>query len=411
MSDDVTSAPHEPAPRPPVDHFDGAALPASGAWRPGDPAGGRRFHTVTDGRRFQLEGGGHLDHIEVAYETWGRLADDASNAVLVCHALTGDSHAAGRAGPGHPGPGWWDAMIGPGRWIDTDRWFVVCSNVLGGCQGTTGPASVDPATGEPHGSAFPVVSVRDMVRVQASLADALGVRRWHCVVGGSMGGMQALEWAVMHPDRVASLVLASTTSEASALQIAWSHIGRMAVEADPRFRGGDYYAAGPGDGPHRGLAVARMMAQVTYRSDEVFTERFHRTVIDRLRFSLDRVFDVEGYLDHHGLKLARRFDANSYLRLNRAMDLHDLGRGRGGVDRALGRVRCPSVVAAVRSDGLYPPGQQRDLHRGLLAAGLPSQWVDIDSPHGHDGFLIETAQLGPHVARFLDLAPDLGGRP
>jgi len=197
-------------------------------------------------------------------------------------------------------------------------------------------------------------------------------------------------------------VVASSTAEASALQIAWSHIGRMAVQADPRFRGGDYYGAADGDGPHRGLVVARMLAQVTYRSDEVFTERFHRTMLRDLDFSLERLFDVEGYLDYHGLKLARRFDANSYLRLNRAMDLHDLGRGRGSTAAALSRVRCPSVVAAVRSDGLYPPHQQRDLHEGLLAAGAPSTWVDIDSPHGHDGFLIELAQLAPHITRLLE---------
>ena len=224
-------------------------LPATGAWRPGDPVGHREFHTVVDGRRFQLEGGGHLDRVEVAYETWGTLDADGSNAVLVCHALTGDAHAAGRSGPGQPTAGWWDALIGPGRALDTTRYFVVCSNVLGGCQGTTGPASEDPATGRPYGSAFPVVSIRDMVRAQASLADALGVGRWRAVVGGSMGGMQAVEWAVMYPDRVAALVLASTTAEASAQQIAWSHIGRMAVQADPRFRDGDYYDAGPGDGP------------------------------------------------------------------------------------------------------------------------------------------------------------------
>lgn len=377
------------------------APPASGAWRPGDPPAWRRFHTVGSGRRFHLEGGGHLEEVELAYETWGTLDADASNAVLVCHALTGDAHAAGRSGPGQPTPGWWDALIGPGRALDTDRYFVVCSNVLGGCQGSTGPASVDPASGRPYGSTFPVVTIRDMVRAQASLADALGIGRWHGVVGGSMGGMQALEWAVMYPERVRALVLASTTAEASALQIAWSHIGRMAVEADPRFRGGDYYDAAPGDGPHRGLAVARMCAQVTYRSDEVFTERFHRTVINQLQFSLDRVFDVEGYLDYHGLKLVRRFDANSYLRLNRAMDLHDVSRGRGSRRAALERVRAPVLVASVRSDGLYPPVQQESLRHGLREVGVPVEWVDIDSPHGHDGFLIETGQLAPRIEAFL----------
>ena len=363
--------------------------------------GARRFESVVAGRRFQLEGGGSLEHIEVAYESWGTLDDDASNAILVCHALTGDSHAAATPATHTDGEGWWEALVGPGRAIDTDRWFVVCANVLGGCQGTTGPASEDPSTGKPYGSSFPIVSIRDMVRVQALLADRLGVRRWHNVIGGSMGGMQALEWATMYPDRVGSLIIASTTTEASALQIAWSHIGRMAVQADPGFAGGDYYDRQPGEGPHRGLAVAREIAQVTYRSDEVFTERFHRTLLNRLDFTLDKVFDVEGYLDYHGLKLVRRFDANSYVRLNRAMDLHDLGRGRGGAANALARVRCPALVAAVRSDGLYPRAQQRSLYDHLVALEADVTWFDIDSPHGHDGFLIETGQLGPPISRFL----------
>ena len=380
-------------------------LPVTGAWRPGDPVGHRSFLTIVaaeEGRRFQLEGGGHLEHVEVAYETWGTLDAQASNAVLVCHALTGDSHVAGRSGPGHPTPGWWDALVGPGRALDTDRWFVVCTNVLGGCQGTTGPASTDPMTGRPYGSRFPVVSIRDMVRVQAALADGLGIARWRAVIGGSMGGMQAIEWGVMHPGRVGGLVLASTTAEASAQQIAWSHIGRMAVQADPRFRGGDYYDADPGDGPHRGLSVARMCAQVPSRGDGVFTGRSPRTLLQRRDFSLDPLFDVEGYLDYHGRKLARRFDANSYLRLNRAMDLHDVGRGRGGVAAALRRVRAPALVSSVRSDGLYPPHQQSALRDGLRAAGRDVTWVDIDSPHGHDGFLLETARLAPHVRQFLE---------
>jgi len=364
--------------------------------------GGRRFHEVASGRSFTLEGGGSLREAQVAYETWGTLDADASNAVLVCHALTGDSHAAGRAGPGHPAPGWWDALIGPGRALDTDELFVVCVNVLGGCQGSTGPASIDPATGAVYGSSFPVVTIRDMVRTQASLADALGISRWRAVVGGSMGGMQALEWAVMYPHRVAALVVASSTAQASAQQIAWSLVGRTAIQNDPAFRGGDYYDAGPGEGPHRGLALARMTAQVTYRSDEVFTDRFDRTLLQPLEFSLDRLFDVEGYLEYHGAKLVLRFDANSYVRLNRAMDLHDVGRGRGGVAGALRRVACPVLVASVNTDSLYPPTQQLELHQGLLAADRRSTFVDLISPHGHDGFLIETAQLAPRITTFLE---------
>jgi homoserine O-acetyltransferase len=376
-------------------------VPASGAWRPGDPVGDRRFHTVGHGRSFQLEGGGSLPEVQVAYETWGTLDAGGANGVLICHALTGDSHAAGRSGPGHPTPGWWEALIGPGRAIDTDRYFVVCANALGGCQGTTGPSSTDPRTGRPYGSSFPVVSIRDSVRTQASLADELGIRRWHSVIGGSMGGMQALEWAVMYPTRVGSVVLASTTAQASAQQIAWSHIGRSAIAADPLFRGGDYYDAADGEGPHRGLEVARMAAQVTYRSDQVFRERFDRAMSGPLEFTLAPTFEVEGYLDYHGEKLARRFDANTYLRLNRAMDLHDVGRGRGGVDAALARVQAPALVASVHSDGLYPPDQQRRIHDTLTQLGRSSTWVDIDSPHGHDGFLIEADQLAPRISTFL----------
>lgn len=379
---------------------------------PGDPVGNRRFCSFGGDRRFHLEGGGHLDSFEIAYETWGELDAAASNAVLVCHALTGDSHAAGPSGEGHPTPGWWDDLIGPGRALDTSELFVVCMNVLGGCQGSTGPASPDPRTGEPYGSEFPVVSIRDMVRSQAHVADDLGVRRWAAVVGGSMGGMQALEWSIMYPERVGGLFLASTSAAASAQQIAWSHIGRAAVESDPAFAGGDYYSQGDGLGPRDGLSVARMVAMVTYRSEEVFRDRFDRNVQNQLEFTLGRTFDIEGYLDYQGDKLSRRFDANSYLRLNRAMDLHDIARGRGGVPNALSRVRCPSSVASVRSDALYPPYQQVELFECLaeMAAADPlrsSRFVEIDSPHGHDGFLIETDQLAGPIADLVELAREV----
>ncbi len=316
------------------------ALPASGAWRVGDPIGARHFVPLAVDRPFVLEGGGRLRNIEVAYETWGELAADASNAVLVCHALTGDSHATGPSEPGHPSPGWWDGVVGPGRAIDTDRYFVVCVNVLGGCQGTTGPASLDPATGKPYGARFPATTIRDMVRAEAAVADALGVDRWLAVVGGSMGGMQVLEWAVMYPHRVRSIVALATTAAASAQQIAWSGVQRTAIALDAQWRRGDYYDAAPGEGPHRGLALAREIAQITYRSDDVFNDRFGRGTVDPMSdvFTLWQRFDVEGYLDYHGAKLVRRFDANSYLVISRAMDLHDIGRGRGGVAGALRRL-------------------------------------------------------------------------
>ncbi|MBI2710597.1 MAG: homoserine O-acetyltransferase [Actinobacteria bacterium] len=364
------------------------------------------MRTAVD-RPFVLEGGGVLHDITVAFESWGRLAADASNAVLVCHALTGDAHAAGRIGPGQSTAGWWDGVIGPGRAIDTDRWFVVCSNVLGGCQGTTGPASKRPdRTGAPvrYGSAFPVVTVRDMVRVQAKLADALGIRRWAAVVGGSMGGMQALEWAVMFPDRVGALAPIATCPSATAQQIAYWSTGRRAIALDPGWQGGDYYDAPAGTGPHAGLAVARMVSQITFRSDRVFTDRFGRDVVEPLQppFELWQRFQVERYLEYHGDKLARRFDANSYLLLTKAMDLHDLGRGRGGAGAALRRVRAPALVMGVTSDVLYPAYQSRELVDLLSRAGSPARYVEIDSPHGHDAFLIELDQVGAALAELLD---------
>lgn len=384
------------------DDREGSEVPVTGAWRPGDDPGRRRFVRLADDRPFVLEGGGDLRDIDVAFETWGELADDRGNAVLVCHALTGDSHAAGRLEPGHPSPGWWDALIGPGRPLDTDRLFVVCVNVLGGCQGTTGPASPHPDDGRPYGSRFPVVSVRDMVRTQAGVADALGIASWLSVVGGSMGGMQVLEWGAMYPDRVRSLAAICTTAAASAEQIAWSSIGRRAVLLDPAWRGGDYYDAAPGEGPHRGLATARALAQVTYRSEEVYDQRFDRALVDPLdRFSLDQRFQVEGYLDYHGAKLVRRFDANSYLLLNKAMDLHDLGRARGGIGRALRRIRGPVLNVSISSDRLYPPHLQRRTHEALVAAGRPSELHLIESPQGHDGFLLETDAVGERLVDFL----------
>lgn len=389
-------------------------IPVTGAWREGDDLGRRRLAKVVDGRPFHLEGGGVLHEVTVAYETWGELNAEASNAVLVCHALTGDSHVAGRLGEASS-VGWWQGMFGPGRALDPSRSFIVCANVLGGCQGSTGPASIEPATGRPYGSRFPVVTMRDIVRTQALLADHLGIRVWSTVIGGSMGGMQALEWAVMFPQRLRSLVVAATTAAASAQQIAWSMVGRRAVMLDPNFAGGDYYDRPAGHGPHAGLAVARQIAQIHYRSDEVFAQRFDRKLVDPLdasgAFKLDQRFDVEGYLDYQGEKLIRRFDANSYLRLNKAMDLHDLGRGRGGVVAAVARIEVPTLVMSIRSDMNYPPSQQEQLRDLLRAQGNRVGFYEIDSPDGHDAFLTETAQISPLVAGFLDGANDFGSTP
>lgn len=396
---------HHPAQEVPLAGDD---LPASGAWTPGDPVGRRQFATIGAGRPFLLEGGGELPEVTMAYETWGTLNADATNAVLVCHALTGDSHAAGRIEPGHATPGWWDDLIGPGRAIDTDRWFVVCINVLGGCQGSTGPASIDPATGRPYGPDFGVVTIRDMVRAQRGVADHLGIDAWAAVVGGSMGGMVALEWAVMFPERVRALGLIASCAASSALQIAWSAVGRRAIAFDPHWNGGDYYDAPAGGGPHRGLAVARQTAQVTYRTGELFEQRFGRATVDPMDdgLSMWQRFDIEGYLDHHGTKIARRFDANAYLVLSKAMDLHNIAVGRGGIDNALARIRARCLVMSIDSDGLYPPDQQQRIVDGLRAAGVPCDYTTITSPHGHDAFLLEPEQVGAGVRALLDEVSD-----
>lgn len=381
-------------------------VPVTGAWRPGDDPGRRRFFTFATDRRFAVDSGETLTDVVIGYETFGQLGADASNAVLLCHAWTGDTHAAGPAGRGHAAPGWWDGVIGPGRAIDTDRYFVVCPNVLGGCQGSTGPASPHPVDGRPYGSRFPVITIRDMVRAQARLADHLGVAAWHTVIGGSMGGMQVLEWAVTYPDRVRAIVPIATCMQATAQQIAWGAIGRRAVALDPKWRGGDYYAADPGDGPGDGLAVARMIAQVTFRSDNVFTDRFGRNLINRAElgdhFGLWQQFEVERYLEHHGTKLGFRFDTNSYLVIGKAMDLHDVARARGSLEAAMARIQVPCLAIGISSDMLYPSYQQRQIAELLSALGSGAGYVEIDSPHGHDAFLINLDQLASPIGDFLD---------
>jgi homoserine O-acetyltransferase len=368
-------------------------LPVTGAWRVGDPPGRRKWIT---GPTVTLEAGSVLPGFELAYETWGTLNSDASNAVLVEHALTGDSHAVGPAGPGHPSAGWWDGLIGPGNAVDTGELFVVVPNVLGGCQGSTGPSSPDP-DGRPWGSRFPDVTVRDQVAAEAVLADALGIQRWAAVLGGSMGGMRALEWAVMHPDRVESLLVLASAAEASAEQIGWTSPQLHAITADPGWHGGDYYDAAPGAGPHRGLGIARRIAHVTYRSEQELSRRFGRAYQgdeDPLRGGR---FTMESYLDHHAGKLVRRFDAGSYVVLTRSMNTHDVGRDRGGVAAALSRVKARSLIAGVDSDRLYPLYQAQSLAAGIPGAGE----AVISSPYGHDSFLIETDQIAALVKSLL----------
>lgn len=366
---------------------------ATGAWRDGDPVGRRRF---ADLGPLALETGGVLPELRVAYETWGRLDPDAGNAVLIEHALTGDSHVVGPAEDGHPTPGWWEGLVGPGRPLDTDRWFVVASNVLGGCQGTTGPASSAP-DGRPWGSRFPFLTVRDQVAAEARLADRLGISAWAGVVGGSMGGMRALEWAVGLPERTNCAIVLASSAYATAEQIAWCQPQLLAIRGDPHFHGGDYYEATRG--PLDGLGLARRIAHITYRSERELAQRFGREPqIGEQPLGRGGRYAVESYLDHHAEKLGARFDANSYLVLTEAMSSHDVGRGRGGVEAALERVRGGLVVAAVDSDRLYPARLSDEIAEAPACVGGT---VRIASEHGHDGFLLEVAQVGELVRECL----------
>lgn len=339
-----------------------------------------------------------LSEYELAYETWGMLAPDKSNAVLVLHALTGDSHVAGPIETGHPTPGWWDGLIGPGRALDTERYFVIAPNVLGGCQGSTGPAS-PAADGKPWGSRFPALTVRDQVAAEAALADGLGIRTWAAVLGGSMGGMRSLEWAVDRPERVAAALVLAAPPLASAEQIAWSWPQLVAIESDPGWHGGDYHHLPDGEGPHVGLGIARRIAHVTYRSEAELRMRFGREPQTGEDPAAGGRYAVESYLDHHAEKLLGRFDAGSYVTLVRAMNSHDIGRDRGGVAAALRRITARTLVAGVDTDRLYPLYQQVE-----IAAGIPGAEPlrVISSPHGHDAFLIEVDQITKLLGELLD---------
>ncbi|MDN5770831.1 MAG: homoserine O-acetyltransferase [Microlunatus sp.] len=362
------------------------------AWQPGDPPGRRRF---VDLGPLPLEWAEPLPAVTVAYETWGQLNAERDNAVLVLHALTGDSHVTGPASPEHPSPGWWGSLIGPGQALDTDRWFVLAPNILGGCQGSTGPASPAPDA-RPWGSRFPRLTTRDQVNAEMAWADALGIQRWALVVGGSAGGMRAVEWSVTAPDRVQRLLLLATTAAASADQIAWCHAQIRAITTHPAWHGGDFDRSGPG--PIGGLAVARQIAHITYRSATELDTRFGRADQTGELVSDGGRYAVQSYLDHHGAKLIRRFDAGSYVTLTEAMSSHDVGRDRGGIDAALARVTASTAVAAVDSDRLYLPAEG-----ARLAAAIPTadRLETIHSDHGHDGFLIEVDAVGKLVADLL----------
>ena len=354
---------------------------------PGPATTARRSLSIGE---LRTERGVTVPDVTVAYECWGRLNPLRDNAVLVEHALTGDSHVVGPAGPDQPTPGWWDGLIGPGAPLDTDRLFVIATNVLGGCRGTTGPSSVA-ADGRPYGSRFPSITIRDQVQAEVRVADLLGIDSFAAVLGGSMGGMRALEWAVGQPDRVRRAIIVASTAQASADQIAWATPQVAAIRLDPNFAGGDYYAGEP---PLAGMAVARQIAHTTYRSAGELGLRFGRDVQAGEDLAAGGRYAVQSYLTYHGDKLGRRFDPNSYIVLTEAMNSHDVGRGRGGVGEALRRVRAVATVAVVSSDRLYLPSEGE-----RIAAGIPTARPlrTITSEFGHDGFLIEAEQVGDVV--------------
>ena len=359
--------------------------------------------TVSLAGPLALDGGGSLSPVDIAYETYGALASDGGNAVLICHALTGDQHVAS-AHPITGKPGWWGRMVGPGRPIDPARHFIVCANVLGSCMGTSGPASTDAATGAPYAMRFPVITVRDMVRAQAMLIDHLGIGTLAAVVGGSMGGMQVLEWAATYPDRVRSAVVIASAARHSAQNIAFHEVGRQAIMADPSWRGGDYYG---GDAPAAGLAVARMAAHITYLSEAGLTEKFGRRLQarDAKSFGFDADFQVESYLRHQGISFVDRFDANSYLYITRAMDYFDLAEEHGGLlANAFRGTRTRFCLVSFDTDWLYPTPESRSIVHALNAAGAAVSFVELASPFGHDSFLLDVPALAVVVDGFLRAA-------
>ena len=362
-------------------------------------------HVILPGP-LRLDGGALLSPVEIAYETYGTLNADASNAVLICHALTGDQHVASP----HPvtgKPGWWARMVGPGKPFDPARHFIVCANVLGSCMGSSGPATIDPATSAPWGMAFPVITIRDMVRAQALLLDHLGIAVLQAVVGGSMGGMQALSWPATFPERVRAAVVIASTARHTAQNIAFHEVGRQAVMADPKWRGGAYYDLG--DPPAAGLAVARMAAHITYLSEAGLTEKFGRRLQARpdrpdgaISFGFDADFQIESYLRHQGISFVDRFDANSYLYITRAMDYFDLGGEHGGhLANAFRATKARFCLVSFDTDWLYPTAQSRAVVHALNAAGAPVSFVELSSPYGHDAFLLDAPEMNRVVDGFL----------
>jgi homoserine O-acetyltransferase/O-succinyltransferase len=349
----------------------------------------------------ELESGNTLSPVTVAYETYGNLSRDKDNAILVCHALTGDAHAAGYH-TGQPGekPGWWDLLIGPGKPLDTDRYFVICSNFLGGCKGTTGPTEINPATGKPYGLHFPFYTVKDMVKVQKWLVDHLGIEKLLAVIGGSLGGMQVLQWTISYPEMVAGALPIASTARMSPQAIAFNEVSRQAIMSDPQWNFGLYE---PDSQPASGLALARMIGHITYLSEEAMLRKFSRRFINgRNRgYKFEADFQVESYLHHQGSTFVNRFDANTYLYITRAMDYFDLNTDYGSLKKAFSGCQSSFLVISFTSDWLFPPACSQELVRALRTAGKNVSYCNMDSDQGHDAFLLPGNRLGEVVSGFL----------
>jgi homoserine O-acetyltransferase len=362
----------------------------------------RTIRVVEQGEPLLLECGKKLGPIDVAYETYGQLNEAGDNAVLICHALSGNAHVAGYNDPqDRRKPGWWDNMVGPGKAIDTDKYFVICSNFLGGCSGTTGPSSVNPETGKPYGLDFPIITIADMVRVQKLLVDSLGIKRLLAVIGGSIGGMQVLQWTLAYPDMIKAAIPIATSTHLGAQSIAFDAVGRNAIVADAHFADGQYHDK---EVPGRGLAIARMIGHITYLSEEGMRQKFGRQLrsADRYSYDFNSEFSVETYLDHQGQSFVERFDANSYLYITKASDYFDLPRDYGSLEKAFAHVKARFLVVSFSSDWLFTPTQSEAMVDALVANGRDVSYCSIASTYGHDAFLLETETLGAFLFSFLE---------
>ena len=356
-----------------------------------------KYYNMPEGKEFRLESGFSLKELKLAYETYGELNEKKTNAILICHALSGDAHAAGYH-PQEKKPGWWDNMIGPGKAFDTDKYFVICSNVLGGCKGSSGPNSIDPSSGKPHGLGFPIIAIKDIVAAQKKLIEFLSIKKLLSVCGGSMGGMQALEWAVSYPETVFSSIPIAATYKHSAQQIAFDEVGRQAIMADPAWNGGNYYEK---EHPSAGLSVARMIGHITYMSNDSMEKKFGRFLKkEKLGYEFTAEFEVEGYLRYRGDSFVKRFDANSYLYLTKAMDYFDLQK-KGKLQQAFEGSKTRFLIIAFSSDWLYPPFQSKEIVKALKMNGLDVTYCEISSDCGHDAFLLEFAEETKLIKHFL----------